>query len=257
MIKFFRHIRQQLLGEGKTGKYLKYAIGEILLVVIGILIALQINNWNEERKEQVLLNNVLSEIHLNLAVDLEDNLKIRINRTQELIDNLIDLEEHGQSMHIDSLMAKIALAHRITSWSPVRSGYDKFVSLGLEKSLQKDSLSGWLNFGFNSLNQDRQNTADNLTLYSLDKFRDYMIKHGYPYQDKQFQLRSPKNKEILKDIVKDLEFIGIIRNYQHTMMIQLEGYNRSSKRIESMLNKLDAYFKKKGIEPNIRIDLDD
>ena len=50
MIKFFRHIRQQLLGEGKTGKYLKYAIGEIFLVVIGILLALQINNWNETRK---------------------------------------------------------------------------------------------------------------------------------------------------------------------------------------------------------------
>ncbi|MBO0341043.1 hypothetical protein J0654_05270 [Muricauda lutimaris] len=50
MIKFFRNIRKSLLNEGKTGKYLKYALGEILLVVIGILIALQINNWNENRK---------------------------------------------------------------------------------------------------------------------------------------------------------------------------------------------------------------
>ena len=50
MIKFFRHVRQNLLSEGKTGKYLKYAIGEIVLVVIGILIALQINNWNEAQK---------------------------------------------------------------------------------------------------------------------------------------------------------------------------------------------------------------
>ena len=52
MIKFFRKIRQNLLSEGKTEKYLKYAIGEIILVVIGILIALQINNWNEKRKER-------------------------------------------------------------------------------------------------------------------------------------------------------------------------------------------------------------
>ena len=51
MIKFFRKIRQNLLMENKTGKYFKYAIGEIVLVVIGILIALQINNWNENRIE--------------------------------------------------------------------------------------------------------------------------------------------------------------------------------------------------------------
>ena len=53
MIKFFRKIRQNLLMENKTGKYFKYAIGEIILVVIGILIALQINNWNENRKDQI------------------------------------------------------------------------------------------------------------------------------------------------------------------------------------------------------------
>jgi len=52
MIKFFRKIRQNLLIENKTGKYFKYAIGEIILVVIGILIALQINNWNENRKHK-------------------------------------------------------------------------------------------------------------------------------------------------------------------------------------------------------------
>ena len=49
MIKFFRHIRKSLIEKNQMGKYFKYAIGEILLVVIGILIALQINNWNEKR----------------------------------------------------------------------------------------------------------------------------------------------------------------------------------------------------------------
>ncbi len=71
MLKFFRKIRQNLLSEGKTGKYLKYAIGEIILVVIGILMALQINNWNENRKnkllEQQLLKALLTEFETNLA----------------------------------------------------------------------------------------------------------------------------------------------------------------------------------------------
>ncbi|WP_179345367.1 DUF6090 family protein [Winogradskyella ursingii] len=65
MIKFFRHIRQTMIKENRTTKYLLYAIGEIILVVIGILIALQINNWNENRKsakqENLYLKRLLSE----------------------------------------------------------------------------------------------------------------------------------------------------------------------------------------------------
>jgi len=50
MIKFFRHIRRTLINQDKMGTYFKYAIGEIILVVIGILIALQINIWNDHKK---------------------------------------------------------------------------------------------------------------------------------------------------------------------------------------------------------------
>jgi hypothetical protein len=67
MIKFFRKIRQKMLTENKFSKYLIYAIGEIVLVVIGILIALQINNWNAERKvekEEIgILNNLLESLY--------------------------------------------------------------------------------------------------------------------------------------------------------------------------------------------------
>ena len=63
MIKFFRRIRFDLMEKNKTGKYFKYAIGEIVLVVIGILIALQINNWNEQRKiNKIKLKNMLNYI---------------------------------------------------------------------------------------------------------------------------------------------------------------------------------------------------
>lgn len=64
---------------GKTGKYLKYAVGEIILVVIGILIALQINNWNEEKKGKIELNQYLSSLRDNINSDLKvlDSLIIR------------------------------------------------------------------------------------------------------------------------------------------------------------------------------------
>ncbi|MCO4822170.1 MAG: hypothetical protein KC469_08885, partial [Flavobacteriaceae bacterium] len=72
MIKFFRKIRYDLMEKNKTGKYFKYAIGEIILVVIGILIALQINNWNENKKLVVKEMKIVKEIKYELEVSLKD-----------------------------------------------------------------------------------------------------------------------------------------------------------------------------------------
>jgi hypothetical protein len=69
MIKFFRRIRQKLLSENNFSRYLLYAVGEIVLVVIGILIALQINNWNQERLETIEERKILK----NLAIDFANN----------------------------------------------------------------------------------------------------------------------------------------------------------------------------------------
>ncbi|MBO3116104.1 hypothetical protein J4050_05060 [Winogradskyella sp. DF17] len=71
MIKFFRHIRLLLLKENQMGKYFKYAIGEIVLVVIGILIALQINNWNEHRKKNIEQQQLLKSIQAELEADVQ------------------------------------------------------------------------------------------------------------------------------------------------------------------------------------------
>tara|TARA_R110002153_G_scaffold235186_3_gene388570 strand:+ start:980 stop:1720 length:741 start_codon:yes stop_codon:yes gene_type:complete len=76
MIKFFRRIRQKLLSENKFSKYLIYAIGEIVLVVIGILIALQVNNLNEQSKKQDLRENYVN----SLLIDLESDVALLENQ---------------------------------------------------------------------------------------------------------------------------------------------------------------------------------
>ena len=85
MIKFFRKIRQSLLTDSKFGKYLLYAIGEIILVVIGILIALQINNANEARKlrsqEIHYLENLKTDLNLNIA-ELDEYIAVRNSRIE-------------------------------------------------------------------------------------------------------------------------------------------------------------------------------
>ena len=83
MIKFFRKIRQNLLSEGKTGKYLKYAIGEILLVVIGILIALQVNNQNNIHTEKRELQNYLEKIASNVKNDIIVSQNMLTARTEQ------------------------------------------------------------------------------------------------------------------------------------------------------------------------------
>ncbi len=71
MLTFFRRIRKGLLDGNRTSKYLLYAIGEIALVVIGILIALQINNWNEWRKDRISEDKILMEIKESLVVNID------------------------------------------------------------------------------------------------------------------------------------------------------------------------------------------
>ncbi len=72
MFKFFRNIRRKLLSNKRIGQYLAYAFGEILLVVIGILIALSINNWNERKQQEQKLNNVFSQLLEDIADDTID-----------------------------------------------------------------------------------------------------------------------------------------------------------------------------------------
>ncbi len=91
MIKFFRTIRQKLLSENKLSKYLVYAIGEIVLVVIGILIALSINNWNEEQKanqkQSLILNELINSINNDLW-EYENYLNPRLKIKKSGIDSL-------------------------------------------------------------------------------------------------------------------------------------------------------------------------
>jgi hypothetical protein len=107
MIKFFRKIRQKMLAENKFSKYLIYAIGEIVLVVIGILIALAINNWNENRKTETKIKNSLVALSNDLTQDiklirerlpfiqqqfnLNESLRARVAKTDATIDTLIHI----------------------------------------------------------------------------------------------------------------------------------------------------------------------
>ena len=133
MIKFFRRIRQNLISENKFSKYLAYAFGEILLVVLGILIALQVNTWNQNRQQKELEKKILLEIRENLNGDIlgleDDILGFRIVIEKDSI-----LIQHVQSKYPynDSIGAFIHIAQLSPHSVPLRSGYKLLESKGIE-----------------------------------------------------------------------------------------------------------------------------
>ncbi|MFD2587802.1 DUF6090 family protein [Croceitalea marina] len=146
MIKFVRKIRQNLLLENKTGKYLKYAIGEILLVVIGILIALSINNWNQsridKRSESKYLNDIKKEIQNNNSV-LDYYIK---NRLPYKIEGLLAAKKYSEA-NIE-IKDTIAFLNNVSKGGMITNGlgilsrntFNELLSTGNFQLVSKDSI---------------------------------------------------------------------------------------------------------------------
>lgn len=188
MIKFFRNIRQKLLKEGNTSKYLKYAIGEILLVVIGILIALQINNWNEEKKnsasERQYYCRILEDFELEkqLIAELNEKSNYRINTSKEI---LLDLDAGTKDKHY--LINQFLLAVRSEVYEPRNVTFKDLISSG------------------------------NLKLINDINLKNSLIQYYSELENKQFQLKQNRD-EITKtvfELVKTNIDIGAIQEFEY------------------------------------------
>lgn len=139
MLKFFRRIRLKLLSESKLKKYLVYAIGEILLVVFGILIALQVNNWNEDRKNRETEEKVLLAILNNLQ---EDALTMQ-KATERFRLTMANIDRLFQPIPIpdDSLAFISTRADGISQFIPITTAFDRSMSSGEFQLIQEDSIA--------------------------------------------------------------------------------------------------------------------
>ena len=127
MINFFRNMRKQFADENQFIKYSRYAIGEIILVVIGIVIAIQINNWNEERKltkEELSILNNLSENLISASVQS----KYHIGQEEKLINNLLSALNRDTAKINDSVFKY--LLWDFESDIPVMNSYADLKSTG-------------------------------------------------------------------------------------------------------------------------------
>ena len=199
MIKFFRKIRQNLLSGGKTGKYLMYAIGEIILVVIGILIAIQINNWNTNRidrnKEQEILQQLKGE-YLDNKEQLQSKIEVR-NRMNSSAFALLEYKNKASyDIDIDSFNLLLVQTLFRPTFDPALGVTNELIHAGKLYLIKNDdlrkSVSDWSGKYYNELEEEEQVVFD-------------FIRYEYhPFLVDKYTLRNVysqiKNSNICEDV---------------------------------------------------------
>jgi len=158
--------------QNKTGKYFKYAIGEIILVVIGILIALQINNWNEQRKEKINERDLYGHLILDLQVD-EKKLVNYINfyKDNQLLHNRIYQETQGITSNDSLTDFSVLRAARIFDLL-IEANYSNYV-----KEISNNSVREELNNYF--MYEKFVNDAFiHLQEFKEDRLKPFLSKYG-------------------------------------------------------------------------------
>lgn len=150
MIKFFRKIRYDLMETGKTGRYIKYAIGEIVLVMIGILLALQVNDWNNSRlevaKEQLHLKNLQSDFKTNLTETYRTyNVTTEAYEASVRLLEIIKDDRKINPAEIEDLLDDIL--NKITSLDLISGSIDEIINTGsltiIRDPALRKQLSNW------------------------------------------------------------------------------------------------------------------
>lgn len=179
MIKFFRKIRQKTLTENKFGKYLTYAIGEIVLVVIGILIALQINNWNQSKQnvkqEEQILTQLLEEYESNLN---QINSKIFI-RNEILASSikLLDYRNLNVSLiNIDSLDRNLSRTITRPTFDPELSVSNELTNSGKLYLISNSELRKKISAFPSSLSELKEEEVITVNLVE-ERFTPFLIEH--------------------------------------------------------------------------------
>ena len=254
MAKFFRRTRQKLLKEGNLKKYLAYAIGEVLLVMFGILLALQVHNWNENKKANEKAHSYLQQIlnelkRENLIYDTKKKLQeIQVKKFEECID-LLYLEQ--TNFEEAKAFFKKFYSFNTDHLVPIDATYQEIVSSSDLGIFKNDTLINQI-VQYYSMNYDvaiqikefndvstRQlsNRAVKNNLNTLKFLLDY---HRYPemYDDEDWTfLNNPKSTKF--KALEGIAVLFILRDREHARMIsELSYYNEELQlQVESEIDR--------------------
>ena len=232
MIKFFRKIRQKLLEQNKVSKYLIYALGEIILVVIGILIALQINNWNENRQNKKRINSFIEKLKLqnrNNITKIDENIALFQNKYKTSIRLLSIIGSENTSSidaKIDSLIgANFSDYHLNLDLNVINEGRENGDLALLPSSKLRQALYNLTTENAAIIERERITNEDLNLLF-------------VPYLNKNYNFR---NRSPLKNIGKS----KLYTNDNFKLLSDQEFENYIISRIEYNENNLLLYTKMK------------
>ncbi len=212
-------MRQRQLSDSKFGKYLFYALGEIILVVLGILIAIQINGWNEGRKdrnkEKVLLAELHKEATGNLA-QFEENKAGHINSLRAcniVLRNVSSMNDTQVSL--DSVLRYGPGVFRGLTFDPSNGVIESLISTGEIQLIRNDSLRNYL-ITWKDVLKDFQEEEENSRFLWKHRVEPYLIEHG-----DFINLTNPKNIALFQD-PKFLNMIARRKFYITTILNAME-----------------------------------
>lgn len=245
MIKFFRKIRQKTLTENKFGKYMTYAIGEIVLVVIGILIALAINNWkelnNEKKNATILAESLLADLVKDTSA-LNNAIKFNTKKEEAIINFISLIHLPKESWNTTEFYKGMSTTFTTFPFEPTDGTYSQLKSTGSLKLFNQDLV--------NKLNE-----YDNQVKKTI--FRDELIEKSewelVPFAstivnfevtgDLRFNKPITHNPYIKLDdqATKDI-FINKILTVKIMMGRSLEEYNSQLKKAENLIKEIKNNF---------------
>jgi len=170
MLKIFRKIRRQLISKNRFTQYFIYAIGEISLVMIGILLALQVNNWSSEQKSKKELRSILRTISYDLETDTTLTAEViafyenHQKMSQLIIDKKITVENYADCQRCGSLTTFVQ------SGTLQKKGYELLKSFSNQHTIRKDSLLTDITQFYTLFLGVVQNSSDLLTADALQNF---------------------------------------------------------------------------------------
>ena len=242
MIKFFRHIRKSLLNDGKTTKYFKYAIGEIALVMIGILLALQVNNWNEKRldknKEQLLLIELHQEFKNNKK-QFEETVYMHKKAFNSANYIKSHLPINSSTVNLDSLSYHLYYMGWIYTFNPSKGVTNSLTNSAAFNLISNDTLRKLL-VSWNDIVLDYQEEESRAYTNYTNHLKPYEKKHIYFSSNYKKWL---KNKKVDLQFLETLEFDNYVLDRYNDLNEILNNQENELLKISTAIDQIIAFSK--------------